>query len=53
MIPKCKTVTGQRTFAFHGVKVWNGLGTSTGNAESLDVFKTKLKLDILSKRGLF
>ena len=53
VIPKCKTVTGQRTFAFHGVKVWNGLGTSTRNAKSLDVFKTKLKLDILSNRGLF
>jgi hypothetical protein len=51
-IPKCRTGSGQKTFAYQGVKAWNSLPDSTRNASTLNTFKTKLKFEILSKRGL-
>ena len=53
LTPKCRTLTGQRAFAFQGVKVWNGLTMATRNSTSIHTFKNKLKHDILANRSPF
>ena len=38
-LPKCRLVTGQRAYAFRGVKMYNTLPKEIWNTESLSVFK--------------
>ena len=52
-IPRCRSGCGQKTFAYQGVKAWNSLTIATRSATTLNAFKNKLKLEILSKRGLY
>ena len=51
LIPKCRTVAGQRAFSFQGVKAWNGLNLATRNSTSMLSFKNRLKNEILTRRG--
>lgn len=52
-IPKCKTACGQRTLAYQGVKDWNSLSITTRTSNTLETFKSRLKLEILAKRGSY
>ena len=40
--PRCRLVTGQRTFSFRGVKLWNSLLPEIKSEQSLKSFKQKL-----------
>ena len=48
-IPVFKSASGQRTFYYRGVKIWNDLDDVLKNEPSLIGFKTKLKKSILDK----
>ena len=41
-LPKCRLVTGQRAFAFRGVKMYNTLLKEINDTEGLSVFKKKI-----------
>ena len=48
-IPMYNTTTGQRTFHYRGVKLWNDLDNNTKQMPSLRGFKNKLKKDMLDR----
>lgn len=49
-IPRCRLATGQRRFAYRGVKIWNGLISKHLRAlTSLDNFKQCIFREYLSK----
>jgi retron-type reverse transcriptase len=52
-IPKFKTSSGQRSLAYQGVKDWNSLSIATRSSSTLQTFKSRLKCEILSKRGSY
>ena len=41
-LPRCRLVTGQRTFSFRGAKLWNSLLPEIKSEQSLKSFKQKL-----------
>ena len=41
-LPKCRLVTGQKAFAFRGVKMYNTLPKEIRETESLSVFKKRI-----------
>ena len=42
-VPLFKTTTGQRTFFYRTVSLWNSLETNLKLSESLDIFKRRLR----------
>lgn len=48
-IPLCKTATGQRSFHYRTVSLWNGLDTELKLAANIDMFKRKLKSLLISE----
>ena len=48
-IPLCKTKTGQRSFRYRAVNIWNDLHPTLKKITSLNVYKKELKKDILTK----
>ena len=42
-VPLFKTTTGQRTFFYRTLSLWNSLGTNLKLSESLDIFKRRLR----------
>ena len=46
-IPLFKTATGQRTFYYKIVSLWNSLDSSLKLCESVDSFKRRLKTKLL------
>ena len=49
-IPICKTSNGQRSFSYRGVTVWNQLSSEIKTAQSLAIFKNRLKTFLKSNR---
>ena len=50
-VPRCRTATGQRSFAVHGPTVWNRLPPSLRSAETtLTSFRRSLKTFLMSGR---
>ena len=47
-IPFFRTVTGQRSFYYRAVKIWNDLDTNLKQVSSLCTFKNKLKDDMIN-----
>ena len=47
-LPRCRLVTGQRTFSFRGAKLWNSLLPEIKSEQSLKSFKKKLYKYLLS-----
>ena len=48
-IPRCHLATGQRHFAYRGIKIWNGLSKHLRTLTSLDNFKQCIFREYLSK----
>ena len=48
-ISRCRLATGQRRFAYRGVKIWNGLSKHPRTITSLDNFKQCIFREYLSK----
>ena len=48
-IPICKLSTGQRSFHYRTVKLWNALETNLKNVDSLSSFKRQLKSHLLKQ----
>ena len=48
-IPHCRLATGQRHFAYRGVKIWNGFSKQLRTLTSLDNFKQCIFREYLSK----
>jgi hypothetical protein len=46
-IPSSKTTTGQRTFHYRAVKIWNDIDDELKKIQELKVFKKKLKEHLL------
>ena len=46
-IPSYKTTTGQRTFHYRAVKIWNDIDDELKKIPELKVFKKKLKEPLL------
>ena len=46
-IPSYKTTTGQRTFRYRAVKIWNDIDDELKKIQELKVFKKKLKEHLL------
>ena len=42
-ISKCRTTTGQRSFTYRAIKIWNTLCSSLKQSASIDDFKRRLK----------
>ena len=51
-IPLCKTSNGQRSFSYRGVTVWNQLSSEIKTAQSLAIFKNRLKTFLKSNRDI-
>ncbi len=47
-LPKYKLVTGQRTFTFRGIKLWENLTNNIKESLSLDSYKSKFKTQLTS-----
>ena len=47
-IPRCRLITGQRSFAYRGAKLWNALADNIKSTDSVKVFKTRVVKLILS-----
>ena len=41
-IPRCRLTTGQRSFTYHGAKLWNNLRDNVKSSDSVKVFRKKL-----------
>lgn len=41
-IPECRLTTGQRSFAFSGAKIWNGLPKDVKCTENIQLFSRRL-----------
>ena len=48
-IPFCELSTGQRSFHYRTVKLWNALETNLKNVDSLNSFKRQLKTHLLKQ----
>ena len=48
-IPLCKTATGQRSFYYRIVSVWNAISHELKSSLSVTSFKRNLKLDLSKK----
>ena len=46
-VPLFKTATGQRTFFYRTVSLWNSLETNLKLSESLDIFKRRFRGKLL------
>ena len=49
VIPKFQTSTGQRSFHYHAVKLWNNLDNSIKSIKDIKKFKLKLKRQLLNQ----
>ena len=49
-IPCYKTATGQRSFFYRAVTIWNNLPRDTKLSPSMSIFKRKLKNHLLTSR---
>ena len=48
-LPSFKTVTGQRSFSFRAVTIWNTIPPSIRNSQSVHSFKVNLRGYLLTK----
>ncbi len=51
-IPQYRTTCGQRTFKYRATKIWNALDEQLKSINSINVFKSKLKLEFLTKKTM-
>ena len=49
-IPLYKTCSGQRTFAYRAVFLWNSLDKGSQSSTSVKAFKCSLKINMLNER---
>ena len=49
-IPQYRTTCGQRTFKYRATKIWNALDEQLKSINSINLFKSKLKLEFLTKK---
>ena len=48
-IPLCKSATGQRSFQYRAVSIWNAFSPILKSSQCVSSFKRNLKLDLLKK----
>ena len=51
-IPQYHTTCGQRTFKYRATKIWNALDEQLKSINSVNLFKSKLKLEFLTKKTM-